>query len=176
MYNSTNLAAVRGDPVLHGHVVAFNPPPYATNAPWSVVERDPDEVLAILHLRFPTRTFWFGEHSGRYWAVRRRPLGRDRLWDATDPDDLAHQITQAEDHTRTPTAMVRLHPAMPRAVPELKGARASAKFPSSVCPCSECGESPRRAGWLARLLRWKGRQGWRGPCHSHRADVSGRSR
>jgi hypothetical protein len=55
---------------------------------------DEDAKLAALRERYPRWSIWKGRHTGRWWAMPRRPL--TALVDAPDLDQLAAKIADVE--------------------------------------------------------------------------------
>ncbi|RKS68347.1 hypothetical protein BZB76_6610 [Actinomadura pelletieri DSM 43383] len=53
-----------------------------------------DEPVAELERRFPGVSAWWGEFTGRWWAVTRDGTGQYRLVEASTPEELAVLIAE----------------------------------------------------------------------------------
>ncbi|MBO2464693.1 hypothetical protein [Actinomadura violacea] len=108
-------------------------------APWAVVELDPERVAAELARRFPGVSAWRGEYTGRWWAVARDWVGRDRLVEAG-----------------TPAALVRVLCEIGAGCPPVRAASAQGRAPSRVGepwrPVAARDERTRRSGWFRRMV------------------------
>ncbi|GAA2166474.1 hypothetical protein GCM10009727_86080 [Actinomadura napierensis] len=60
--------------------------------PWAISDLDPERALADLGRRFPGVVMWFGEYTGRYWALARGLDGRQRLLEAVTPGELSRRL------------------------------------------------------------------------------------
>lgn len=128
-------------------------------APWAAVELDPDRVVAELTHRFPGVSAWLGEFTGRWWAVARDQVGRDRLLEAPTPAALARLLDEigARQQTRPYTpryartrqsgAPVQVAPSPSRTV------RAAAPRRDETTRHEMARhERPRRGGWFRSMV------------------------
>ncbi|MEU5882846.1 hypothetical protein [Spirillospora sp. NPDC047279] len=60
--------------------------------PWDAAEQDPDLALRALRRLFPRVQFWFGEYTGRYWAMAVDRRGQHLLAEATSPEHLRRLV------------------------------------------------------------------------------------
>lgn len=53
------------------------------------------DAAAVLRRRFPGLVFWYGPHTGAWWALLPPPAGW-RLVEAADPDQLTQAVIHAQ--------------------------------------------------------------------------------
>ncbi|RAY11497.1 hypothetical protein DPM19_29780 [Actinomadura craniellae] len=103
-------------------------------APWTAAEVDPESALADLRHRFPGVCAWFGEFTGRWWAVTRR-----ELVEAADPVELARRLE---------AVLPARNPVPPRGV--MVGP--SGQWTTATVPCPN---PPRAPVALRPARRWR---------------------
>ncbi|WP_345433988.1 hypothetical protein [Actinoallomurus vinaceus] len=60
------------------------------------------DAIGILRRRFPGLVFWYGRHTGSWWALIPPPAGW-RLVEALDPDELTRAVLQCASWPWPPT-------------------------------------------------------------------------
>ncbi|MEW2356264.1 hypothetical protein [Spirillospora sp. NPDC029432] len=86
-------------------------------APWTVLELNPERVLAELTRRFPGVCAWRGEYTGSWWAVVRDRYGRDRLIEAASPAELGRRLEELGRWRGVPRYARTPAPPRPRPAP-----------------------------------------------------------
>lgn len=129
---------------------------------WAAVEMDPERALTEFARWFPGVPTWFGEYTGQWFALLRRP-GGDQLVEADTPENLARRLNAAGARPR------RRMPDRSAGMPGDGGTAAGVQWsPPPHSPRRAGSERPgptkrsprgrheakRRRGWLRRLLDW----------------------
>ncbi|GAA2639237.1 hypothetical protein GCM10010411_94240 [Actinomadura fulvescens] len=122
--------------------------------PWAATDIDPDVFVGELRRRFPGVCAWFGEFTGRWWAITR---DRDRLVEAGSPAALGRRLAELTAPRRTTSTPIG------QAVPEWTPAPvtpATTKRPTRPSRAAAPVTRPsRRSAHAHRAQRSRG--GWR---------------